>query len=140
MTPVLPDVFLLPYIYPVSDKSRYTGGWCSVSGLNMYPPALSPPQTLLRPYGGYSYRPTMFCFGCITARRWAVLWWNPPRVLAILGVTTQVSEPNKRFALNTALLKFLKVQRSAPSRPKIPDKYDHLLQAFQRLSTTSSQS
>ena len=47
---------------------------------------------------GYSYRPSMFVFGCITARQWAILRWNPPRVLPILGVTTQVSESNKRFA------------------------------------------
>ena len=53
MTPVLPDIVLPPYIDPVLDKSRYTGGWCSGIGLNMYPPALSPPPTLLHPYGGY---------------------------------------------------------------------------------------
>ena len=50
MTPVLPDVVLPPYIDPVSDKSRYTGGCCSGSGVHMNPPALSVLLPLLRQY------------------------------------------------------------------------------------------
>ena len=57
MTPVLPEVVTLPYIDPVSDESRYTGGWCSGSRLNIYPPALSPPQLLLRTDGGIPTAP-----------------------------------------------------------------------------------
>ena len=37
----------------------------------------------------------MYLIGCIPAKRWATLWWNPTRVVLILGIISQVSDTNK---------------------------------------------
>ena len=53
--------------------------------------------------GGYYHCPTMSHIGYIPARRRAILWWNPPRVLPTLGVIAQVYEPNKMVSWTTTL-------------------------------------
>ena len=55
-------------------------------------------NAIAAPRVGYYHRTNMYFLGCIADRRRASLWWNPPRVLPILGVIAQVYKPNKRVS------------------------------------------
>ena len=53
--------------------------------------------------GGCAHYPDVSRYGCIPTKWRATMWWKVPRVRPIMGVITQVSNLNKRFAWSTAL-------------------------------------
>ena len=52
---------------------------------------------------GSTHLLVVYRIGCIPDIRRATLWWKTPRVLQILGETTQVYAPKKRVTWTIAL-------------------------------------
>ena len=58
----------------------------------------SPAALIKYPNGGYYYVPSIRLRGIFAKILRAILWWNPPKIHIMWGVTTHVSDPSSRMA------------------------------------------
>ena len=100
----------------------------------------SPPELVVSNKGGYYYVPYDRCRGKYPKIRHTNLCWNPPNRRLIWGITTHVSDPNRKMAWTIVSYKRPNVLVYAPYLPNIKSIQYHLFLAFRRLDMTVGQS
>ena len=125
--PALPSIDPPPHTAPGSSAFQYIAQMCSVYKLFMFIPPPIRYTSLTPPGGGGEYQPPSGILrGCLSVSRRDNLWWNPPRVLPMWGVTTHVSNLKRGNDCMTALNKFPEVREFPPHPPSIREICVHL--------------
>ena len=123
---------------PESAASQCTMQQYSASSGNKIPSPQNLPHPLLYPAVGTPIpHPSFVCLLVICL---VTLCWKLPRARPMQGVSTHVTNPNKRTTCTTVLENIPETLGMAPYHPRILASRDQLFCAFQRSPTIVGQS